>query len=197
MIRTRIRTAATVLTAAMALAVTAGSFVVAPPADAAGLRNCVDLTGRQFGRVGCYELVWVDGEEVRMTFSQQHYTGAKPGDLDPFYVLAAQTATPQGPMTGFTHDHVVRSGPRGNGGAYSVQLQGVFVLCTGQGLASGACEAAWIAPDGDPLPFAARVDGHQLTSTESIEAAAADGDLALLNLGPDAVIVGSVTGPAR
>jgi hypothetical protein len=194
---TRLRTLATTAVAAMALAITAGSFVAAPPADAAGLRNCVDLTGHQFGRVGCYENVWVAGDEVRMTFSQQRYSGAKPGDLDPFYVVAAQTPAAQGPMAGFPHDHVIRSAPHGNSGAYSTQLQGVFVLCSGQGLVSGSCEAAWIAPAGDPLPFAIRVNGRSLTSTEAIEAAAADGDLALGNLGPDAVIVGTVTGAGR
>ena len=197
MISTRVRNAATLLTAAMALAVTAGTFVAAPSTDAAGLRNCVDITGHQFGRVGCYENVWVDGDEVRMTFSQQRYSGSKTDDLDPFYVVAAQSQTAQGPMAGFPHDHVIRSAPRGNGGAYSTQLQGVFVLCSGQGLVSGECEAAWIAPGGDPLPFAVRVDGRSLTSTDAIEAAAADGNLVLFDLGPSAVIVGTVTGDAR
>ena len=112
-------------------------------------------------------------------------------------MVAAQGAIAQGPMAGFPHDHVVRSAPRGNGGAYSTQLQGTFVLCSGQGLTSGACEAAWIAPAGDPLPFAARVDGRALTSIAAIEAAAAECDLALVNLGPTAVIVGTVTGAAR
>jgi hypothetical protein len=194
---TRLRTLATTAIATLALAATAASLVAAPAADAAGLRNCVDITGHQFGRVGCYENVWADGTEVRMTFSNQGYAGAKPGELDPFYVLAPQSATPQGPMSGFPHDHVVRAIPRQNHGTTSVQLQGYFVLCTGQGLASGSCTAAWIAPAGDPLPFAISVDGRSLTSTEAIEAAAADGDLALVNLGPDAVIVAAVTGEAR
>jgi hypothetical protein len=197
MIPTRIRSAAVHLTTGLALAVMAGSLVAAPSADAAGLRNCVDVTGRQVGRVGCYENVWADDIEVRMTFSNQHFTGAKPGELDPFYVVAPQSATPQGPMAGFPHDHVVRSVPRQNHGTNSVQLQGFFVLCTGQGLTSGSCDAAWIAPGGDPLPFAISVDGRPLTSTEAIEAAAADGNLALVDLGPGAVIVGTVTGAAR
>ena len=194
---TRLRTIATTAIATLALAATATALVAAPSTEAAGLRNCVDVTGRQIGRVGCYENVWADDAEVRMTFSNQHYTGAKPGNLDPFYVLAPQSATPQGPMAGFPHDHVVRAVPRQNHGTTSIQLQGYFVLCTGQGLTSGACDAAWIAPAGDPLPFAISVDGQPLTSTEAIEAAAADGDLALINLGPDAVIVGAVTGDAR
>jgi hypothetical protein len=194
---TRLRTLATTAIATLALAATAASLVAAPAADAAGLRNCVDIQGRQFGRVGCFENVWADGTEVRMTFPNQHYTGAKPAELDPFYVVAAQSATPQGPMAGFPHDHVVRAVPSQNHGTTSVQLQGYFVLCTGPGLASGSCEADWIAPAGDPLPFAVSVDGRHLTSTEAIEAAAAQGDLALVNLGPDAVIVGTVTGDAR
>lgn len=193
----RIRTAAATVAGALGLAVMAGSLVAAPAADAAGLRNCVDIGGRQLGRVGCYENVWADGAQVRMTFPNQHYTGAKDADIDPFYVVAPQTAEPQGPMAGFPHDHVVTGVPKKNGGTYTTHVQGFFVLCSGQGLVSGACEAAWTSPGGDPLPFAVRVDGDALTSTEAIETAAADGDLVLVNLGPDAVMVATVTGTAR
>ncbi len=37
------------------------------------------------------------------------------------------------------------------------------------------------------------MNGHALTSTGAIESAAAAGDLALINLGPNAVIVGSAS----
>jgi hypothetical protein len=43
------------------------------------------------------------------------------------------------------------------------------------------------------MPFAKSVDGQPLTSTEAIESAANAGDLALINLGPGAVVVGAVT----
>jgi len=68
------------------------------------------------------------------------------------------------------------------------------VFCSGQGLVSGACVADWQSIGGpDPVPLAKTVDGHALTSTDAIESAAADGDVVLVNLGPTAVIVGSVS----
>jgi hypothetical protein len=182
--------------ATLALAGMALPVASAPPADAAGLRNCVDIAGPQSGRVGCYELVWADGVEYRMTFSNQHFAGATPHDLDPFYVLAPQTGTPQGaPPNTFPHDHVVRDVPSQNHGSYSVQLQGFFVLCSGQGIASGACVPAWTSVGGpDPLPFATTVNGQPLTSAGAIESAAAAGLLTPINLGPGAVIVGTISG---
>jgi hypothetical protein len=131
-----------------------------------------------------------------MTFSNTRFTGATPKELDPFYVLAPQTDKPQGaPPNTFPHDHVVRGVPPQNHGQYSVQLQGFFVLCSGQGIVSGACVPSWTSIGGpDPLPFAQTVNGQPLTSTEAIEAGADAGNLALINLGPGAVIVGAVTG---
>jgi hypothetical protein len=196
MIKTRFLRTAPVLIATMALAGMAAGLATAPTADAAGLRNCVDIGGPQSGRVGCYELVWAGGIEYRMTFSNQHLTGATPKQLDAFYVLAPQTGRPQGaPPNTFPHDHVVRDVPAQNHGTYTVQLQGFFVLCSGQGIVSGACVPSWTSIGGpDPLPFAATVDGHALTSAEAIESAAHAGNLALINLGPDAVIVGTISG---
>jgi hypothetical protein len=192
---TRFQSAARVLVATVALGGLALIGIAAAPVGAAGLRNCVDVTGPQSGRVACYENVWADGAEVRMTFSNQSFDGAKPGALDPFYVVAAQTGTPQGaPPNTFAHDHVVRSVPSQNHGQYSVQLQGFFVLCSGEGIVSGACVPVWTSLGGDPMPLAQTVDGQPLTSTEAIESAADAGDLALINLGPGAVIVGTVTG---
>jgi hypothetical protein len=195
MIMTRFLTMAPLLIATMALAGMALGVATTSTADAAGLRNCVDITGPQSGRVGCYENVWAGGVEYRMTFSNQHFTGATPKDLDAFYVLAPQTATPQGaPPNTFPHDHVVRDVPGQNHGAYSVQLQGFFVLCSGQGILSGACVPSWTSIGGpDPLPFARTVHGQPLTSAGAIESAAAAGLVSLINLGPGAVIVGAVT----
>jgi hypothetical protein len=196
MIHTRIRSAAISFIAMMALATVAFGFATAPAATGAGLRNCVDVAGPQSGRAGCYEDVWADGTQYRMTFSNTRFTGATPKELDPFYVLAPQTDKPQGaPPNTFPHDHVVREVPAQNHGNYSVQLQGFFVLCSGQGIVSGACVPSWTSVGGpDPLPFATTVDGHSLTSTEAIESAAHAGNLALINLGPGAVIVGSISG---
>jgi hypothetical protein len=196
MITRRIQSAARLFVATLALAALAVGVASAPPVEAAGLRNCVDITGPQSARVGCYELVWADGSEYRMTFSNTSFQGAIPNDLDAFYVLAPQTGTPQGaPPNTFPHDHVVRDIPAQNHGSYSVQLQGFFVLCSGQGIGSGACVPSWTSVGGpDPLPFAKTVHGQPLTSTRAIESAAAAGLVALINLGPDAVIVGTISG---
>jgi hypothetical protein len=196
MITTRFQTTTRRFIATMALAVVGLTLAAAPPVDAAGLRNCVDISGSQSGRVGCYENVWADDVEYRMTFANQGFDGATPKELDPFYVVAPQTDAAQGPVPTFPHDHVVRDVPAHNRGSYSVQLQGFFVLCTGQGLVSGACVPFWMAPPGasDPLPFATTVDGEPLTSAGAIESAAHAGLVALINLGPSAVIVGTISG---
>ena len=193
---TRIQTVTRLFIATMSLAAVALAFVVAP-AGAAGLRNCVDVTGPQSGRVGCYEIVWAGGVEYRMTFANTRFTGATPNALAPFYVLAPQTDRPQGaPPNTFPHDHVVRAIPSQNHGQYSVQMQGFFVVCSGQGIVSGACLPSWTSVGGpDPLPFAKTVNGQALTSTTAIESAATAGDLTLINLGPGAVIVGAITTP--
>jgi hypothetical protein len=196
MVTKRIQTTTRLLIATMSLAAVALTAVAVPAAGAAGLRNCVDVAGPQSGRAGCYEDVWADGVQVRMTFANTRFTGATPTALDPFYVLAPQTDKPQGaPPNTFPHDHVVRAVPAQNHGQYGVQMQGFFVLCSGQGIVTGACVPAWTSVGGpDALPFATSIDGHRLTSTNAIEAAADAGDLALVNLGPGAVIVGAVSG---
>jgi hypothetical protein len=194
MIHKHIRSLGIASIAVMALATAGFGLATAPAATGAGLRNCVDVAGPQSGRVGCYEDVWADGAQVRMTFSNTRFSGATPHALDPFYVIAPQTDTPQGaPPNTFPHDHVVRVAPRQNHGEYSVRLQGYFVLCSGQGIGSGACIPAFTTIGPDTLPLAQTVDGHSLTTTEAIESAANAGDIALINLGPGAVIVGAVT----
>lgn len=192
----RVRTATRLVAAAFAVAGIAFGVASAPPAEAAGIRNCVDITGPQSGRVGCYELVWADGIEYRMTFSNTSFDGATPNELDPFYVLASQSNAPQGyPPNTFPHDHVVRAIPADNHGTYSVRLQGYFVVCSGQGIVSGACVPTWTSLGGpDPLPLVATVNGQPLTSASAIEAAAEAGLVVPLNLGPGAVIVGTISG---
>ena len=192
----RIQTTTRLLIATLAIAGVSLGLASAPAADAAGLRNCVDITGPQSGRVACFEDVWANGAQVRMTFSNLTFSGAAPRELDPFYVIAPQTAAPQGwPPNTFAHDHVVRDVPAQNQGNYSVQLQGYFVLCSGQGIVSGACVPSWTSVGGpDPLPFATSVNGRPLTSSGAIESAAEAGLVALINLGPGAVIVGTISG---
>ncbi len=131
-----------------------------------------------------------------MTFSNTSFKGATPNELDVFYVVAPQTNMPQGaPPNTFPHDHVVRDVPAQNHGTYTVQLQGFFVLCSGQGIVSGACVPSWTSVGGpDPLPFATTVNGQPLTSAGTIESAAAAGLVAPINLGPGAVIVGTISG---
>ena len=197
MILSHVRRTAPAVVATIALVGMALGVASAPPAEAAGLRNCVEITdARQSGRVGCYELVWSDGEEYRMTFANTRFGGATPKELDPFYVVAPQTSAPQGyPPNTFPHDHVVRAVPAQNHGSYKVQLQGYFVLCSGQGIGSGACLPTWTSVGGpDPLPFATTVNGQPLTSAGAIESAADAGLVALINLGPGAVIVGTISG---
>lgn len=182
--------------AAFTIAALALLLPAAPAALGGGLRNCVDVPVAQSGRVGCWEDVWADGVQVRMTFSNTTFEGAAPRGLDGFYLVGAQTDAPQGaPPNTFAHDHVVRDVPAQNHGSYTVQLQGFFVLCSGQGIVSGACVPAWTFLGGpDPLPLATTVNGQPLTSTDSIESASADGLVALINLGPGAVIVGTISG---
>jgi hypothetical protein len=196
MTTSRLRSAVSLFVAAVAVGGMALGLATASPAQAAGLRNCVEILGPQSGRVGCYELVWADGIQYRMTFSNQSTDGATPQELDPFYVLAPQSEDPQGyPPNTFPHDHVVRAIPAGNHGAYSTRLQGFFVVCTEQGIVSGACVPSWSSVGGpSPLPFAQTVNGHTLTSTEAIESAADAGLVFPINLGPTAVLVGTISG---
>jgi hypothetical protein len=66
MISPRIRfatRAATALAVLTLILVTAA----APVARAEGVRHCVDLTRRS---PACYELVWVNGVQIRVTFPQ-------------------------------------------------------------------------------------------------------------------------------
>ena len=181
---------------ALAIGAVALLLPAAPAALGAGLRNCVDVPLAKSGRVGCWEDVWADGVQLRMTFSNTTFKGAAPRGLDAFYLVAAQTDAPQGaPPNTFAHDHVVRDVPAQNHGDYTVQLQGFFVLCSGQGIVSGACVPTWTFLGGpDPLPLATTVNGQPLTSADAIELAADAGDLALIDLGPGAVIVGTISG---
>lgn len=101
------------------------------PVHGEGLRNRVDVTGSASGRVGCYEMVWADGVQYRMTFSNQQFAGATPSDkIAPFYVLTPQTDTPQDTLP-FLH--------------------GYFLLCSAEGVTSGGCASTMTSIDAGPL----------------------------------------------
>jgi hypothetical protein len=111
----------------------------------------------------------------------------KPSDAPTvnFYVLAPQTGTPQG-VVPFLHDHVIGDVQNhGEDPDGRVRYHGFFVLCSTQGLSSGACVPTMtpIPPSGTLLPFATTVNGHKLTSDDSIESAANSGLLTLFDTG--------------
>lgn len=179
------------LVATIAIVALALVLPAAPPVQAAGLRNCVDVTGSAAGRVACYEAVWVNGVQLRMTFADQQFTGATPTDkLDNFYVLAPQTDTIQGTLP-FPHDHVVGNVPAQNRGGYRVHLHGYFVLCSAEGIVSGGCVPTMTTIQGlGTIPLARTVHGQMLTSVEPIESAANSGLFTLVDTG--AVIVATI-----
>ena len=174
------------ISVAVISAVVAPALVATAPAAhaAAGLTNCVDLT-----RVAaCYELVWVDGVQFRMTFPQ----AANPMPAIPtakvqnFYVIAPQTGTPQGAVPGFNHDHVIAASPTHSAGGFTVFMHGYFVVCSAPGIASGACAPILSTIPGDgTIPLAQTVNGQALTSTSAIEAGAGSGALLLIDTGAE------------
>ena len=185
-----------VLTAAAGVGLTVMGVAVSQPVDAAGLRNCttMDPTFGGFARAGCWEDVWSDGAEYRMTFATgccSSFKGKDPGDLDPFYIIAPQGEPPQSLDAAFRHDHVTRNIPAHNGGAYSVRLHGYFVICSASGIASGACVFELSSPGpGFTLALAKTVNGGSLTSAAAVEAGVDAGLITLVDTG--AVIVGTI-----
>ena len=180
---TRVR-AATIVIAALAL------FLVATPrAEAAGPINCV----KQTHRGACYEFVWVNGVEVRMTFPQagQPLPRVPNAKVQNFYVIAAQTDTPQGFVPPI-HDHTIQAAPGDPG--WTPFMHGYYVICSAEGLASGDCVAVVTDFGFGPLPLAKSVNGEPLTSAETIEAGIDAGLLDLVDT--TAVLIGTVS-PAR
>ena len=165
-------------------------FVSAVPAAQAAPVNCVQQTHKG----ACWEFVWVHGVEVRMTFPQagtpiSHVPNAK---VQNFYVIAPQTATPQGDVPSPLHDHTIQAAPGDSG--WTPFMHGYFVICSAQGLTSGDCMRVDTDFGGGPLPLAQSVNGEPLTSAETIEAGIDAGLLDLVDTG--AVFVGTVS-PAR
>ena len=194
---TRIRSIAICVIATMALATVAFGLVDGSGRTAAGLRNCVDITGPQSGRVGCYE---------------DRLGGRHPGPDDvlehPVHgrdpegarsVLRAGTTDRQAAGRAAQHVPARPRRPRGPAArttaSTATKLQGFFVLCSGQGIVSGACIPSWTSV-GSPTRCRSRRPSMDSRSRRpsAIESAATAGNLALINLGPGAVIVGAITG---
>jgi hypothetical protein len=165
-------------------------FVSAVPAAQAAPVNCVHQTHKG----ACWEFVWVHGVEVRMTFPQMgnplpHVPNAK---VQNFYVIAPQTATPQGDVPSPLHDHTIQAAPGDPG--WTPFMHGYFVVCSAAALASGACVAVPTDFGTGPLQLAQSVNREPLTSAETIEAGIAAGLLELVDT--NAVFLGTVS-PAR
>ena len=163
-------------------------FVSAVPAAQAAPVTCPNQTHQG----ACWEFVWVNGVEVRMTFPQaghplSHIPNAK---VQNFYVMAAQTDTPQGFVPPI-HDHTIQAAPGDPG--WTPFMHGYFVICSAEGLASGCVPVDTDFGSG-PLPLAQSVNGEPLTSAETIEAGLKAGLLDLVDTG--AVFLGTVR-PAR
>jgi hypothetical protein len=164
-------------------------FVSAVPAAQAAPVNCVHQTHQG----ACYEFVWVNGVEVRMTFPQMGnplptIPNAK---VQNFYVIAPQTDTPQGDVPSPLHDHTIQAAPGDPG--WTPFMHGYFVICRAEGLTSG-CVAVDTDFGAGPLPLAQSVNGEPLTSAETIEAGINAGLLDLVDT--TAVFIGTVS-PAR
>ena len=166
-------------------------FVSAVPAAQAAPVTCPNQTHQG----ACWEFVWVNGVEVRMTFPQaghplSHIPNAT---VQNFYVIAPQTDTPQGGDIPPIHDHTIQAAPGDPG--WTPFMHGYFVLCSAEGLTSGDCVATFTDfPGFGTLPLAKSVNGEPLTSAETIEAGIDAGLLVAVDTG--AVLIGTVS-PAR
>ena len=109
-----------------------------------------------------------------------------------FYTIAPQTDTPQGDVPAPIHDHTIQAALGDPG--WTPFMHGYFVVCSAEGLTSGACVAVVTDFGFGPLPLAKSVNGEPLTSAETIEAGIDAGLLVAVDTG--AVFIGTVS-PAR
>jgi hypothetical protein len=151
---------------------------VASPVQAAGLKNCADN-----GVVApCFEKVWSDGVQVKMTFLDFNPTPSSAPTRN-FYVIAPQVRVPQGTVP-FLHDHVIGDVSAKNHGGDSVRYHAYFVLCSAQGISSGGCVPTMtLIPGLGTVPFAKTVNGHKLTSADPIESPENAGLLTIMDTG--------------
>lgn len=190
MIRNVAATTATVLGFALTATVLA---LMAPPAAQARVIDCVVQPQPPQG--ACYEPVWVNGQQIIMTFPQDGHPIDKvpSAKTQPWYILGPQTGTAQGQTPGFFHDHVIATAP-GEGG-YTPFLHGYLVICSPEGISTGACTFNVETPPGGsaPLQLTQSVTGYDLTFAADIQAAANAGLVLLLDTGT--VFIGTV-GPS-
>ena len=186
---TRFQNTTRVRIAILAVAALTLVLAAAPPVHATGVGNCGDVTPLR-PLAACTEMVWANGVQYSMTFSNTHFAGATPAILDNFYVIAPQTDTPQGPPVPFPHDHVIGDVPPNNHGDYNVRLHGFLVFCSAQGISSGGCVPTMTSTPFGIVPLAKTVNGQNLTSVGPIESPANSGLLVLFDTG--AVLVGTI-----
>ncbi len=158
----------------------------APFAQATGLPNC----NESGVSTPCFEMVWVNGVQVTMTFVHAPFLATPQATVDNFYVIAPQTGTPQGGPVPFFHDHVVGDAPSQNDGDFSVVYHGFLVLCSAQGISSGSCVPTFTSTPQGIIPFAKTVNGQMLTSADPIESPANSGLIVLVDTG--ALILGAI-----
>src|SRR5438874_11691585 len=83
-------------------------FTAVPHAQAAGALNCNDNGGIS----PCFEMVWVNGVQIKMTFVHAPFLATPKATIDHFYVIAPQTEVPQGGPVPFFHDHLGADPPQ-------------------------------------------------------------------------------------
>ena len=151
---------------------------VASPVQAAGLKNCADN-----GVVApCFEKVWSDGVQVKMTFLDFNPTPSSAPTRN-FYVIAPQVRVPQGTVP-FLHDHVIGDVSPRNHGDDPVRYHAFFVLCSALGISSGGCVPTMTSIPGlGTIPLAKTVNGQMLTSVGPIESPANSALLTLFDTG--------------
>jgi hypothetical protein len=181
------------MAAAVGIAALATSMMTATGsvAQAAGLTNCVTA----IRHVACWENVWADGHEVRMTFPQagDPMPAIPNAKTQPFYVVAPQTDTPQGDVPAFVHDHTIAAAPGSAG--WTPFMHGYYVVCSAEGISTSACEYSLrTIPGGGEIPLAVSVNGEPLTSAATMQAGIDAGLMVAIDTG--AVFVGTVS-PAR
>jgi hypothetical protein len=191
--RSTIRNVAATTATVLVFAMTATVFaLMAPPAAQARVVDCVVQPQPPQG--ACYEPVWVNGQQIIMTFPQDGVPVHKvpSAKQQPFYVLAPQTGTAQGQTPGFFHDHVIATAP--SEGGFTPFMHGYLVICSPEGISTRACTFnVETPPGGAPIPLTKSVTGYDLTFAADIQAATNAGLVVLIDTG--AVFIGTV-GPS-
>ncbi len=139
------------------------------------------------------ELVWGNNVEWQMYAPPGHGTD-NPAALEPLYIVAPQTGTPQSSadnnhIPGVAHDHVLDPPPQ-NGGSYNPNWEVYVVLCTKPAIEAGTCSPVWSTfpgPEGPgtgpTLPLAYHVNGQPLESDTAVQSALASGLVVLHDTG--------------